>query len=99
MIDLTLPPGSEKKILELREIAEQHPDYIPLPSVATFLGANAEGLRKGIEEGTVPWAICWQKETKYGKTVRPGSRAFKIPTVKFWLWYTNNAGYQIGGLR
>lgn len=84
---LTMPPETENKFAELYKLCEQHPNYLPLPAVASFLGANAEGLRCSIEQGRCPFGIGWQKDIR-------GNKAFKIPTGTFWLWYTQGAGYR-----
>lgn len=84
---LRMPPGSEAKIEELYHICEENPEYIPLPVVAKFMGANAEGLRYSIEQGKCKFGISWQKTAR-------GNKAFKIPTPTFWLWYTQGHGYK-----
>ena len=38
-----------------------------------------------VEQGKCPFAYSWQKDIR-------GYRAFKIPTVTFYLWYTNCHG-------
>lgn len=97
MIDsqyLRLPPPAEDKIKELWEIVNENPSYLPLPVVAKFMGANAEGLRCSIERGRCPFGIEWQKESTYGTVTYKGNKAFKIPSATFFLWYTGGAGYK-----
>lgn len=77
----SLPQPIIKKLKELERIIEENPSYIPLPVVASFLGANAEGLRACIEAGNCPFGICWRKNVR-------GNKAFKIPTLTFFMWYT-----------
>lgn len=93
-ISITLPAPAEKKLIELNQLVTEHPEYIPLPNVAAFLGANAEGLRCCIERGQCPFGIMWQKDVKHGKSTLPGNKAFKIPSVTFYLWYTHGVGYK-----
>lgn len=88
---MIVPQPVRSKLEELETLVEKYPDYIPIPVLASFLGANAEGLRNSIEKGNAPFGICWQKEVRHGKLTRPGNRAYKVPTATFWLWYTNNA--------
>ena len=73
------------RLTELNEIVKKYPHYIPVNVAAKYIGANAEGLRESIFKGQCPWAIAWQKDIA-------GNRAFKIPTLKFYLWFSNNAG-------
>lgn len=84
---LTLPAPVEIKLAELQDLATKHPEYIPLPTVADFLGVNAEGLRYSIQKGNCPFGIFWQKTLH-------GNKAFKIPTATFFLWYTQGMGYK-----
>lgn len=93
-ISITLPVPAEKKLAALNLLVEQNPEYIPLTKVAAFLGADAEGLRCCIERGQCPFGIGWQKDIQHGKSLLPGNRAFKIPSVTFYLWYTQGVGYK-----
>ncbi len=74
-------------IEKLNALVKEYPIYIPLPKVATFLGADAEGLRNSIEKGQCPFGIGWKKSNF-------GNKAFKIPTVTFYLWYTQAACFR-----
>lgn len=74
-------------IEKLNVLVKENPQYIPLPKLATFLGTNAEGLRNSIERGQCPFAIGWQKNDR-------GNKAFKIPTVTFYLWYTQSSCFK-----
>jgi len=82
---MDLPQVIKDRIAELNELVNKYPQYIPLPEVAKFIGANKEGLRETIYKGQCPFGIAWQKDIR-------GNRVFKIPTLKFYLWMTNNAG-------
>lgn len=79
------------KIDELNALCEENPEYIPLPKVAAFLGANAEGLRFSIENGKCPFGIMWQKTLT-------GNKAFKIPTAKFYWWYAGDCVRAVSSL-
>lgn len=78
---LAIPKVIFDRIDDLNALVEKYPQYIPLPEIAKLLGANAEGLRHSIEMGQCPFGIAWQKDIR-------GNRAFKIPTLTFYLWYT-----------
>lgn len=84
---LSIPQPIELKLTELNQLVHENPLYIPLPQIATFLGANAEGLRNCIEKGQCPFGLAWQKDIR-------GNKAFKIPTVPFYLWYTQGVGFR-----
>ncbi|PKM62324.1 MAG: hypothetical protein CVU97_05880 [Firmicutes bacterium HGW-Firmicutes-21] len=84
---MTTPQIIKDRLTEINQIIDEHPQYIPLPVIAKLLGANAEGLRRSIENGQCPFGIAWQK------TIH-GNRAFKIPTLTFYLWYTKGAAFQ-----
>ena len=96
---LKMPGNVTDKYNELCRICEDNPKYIPLPVAAEFLGCDAEGLRFGIEKGTVPFGFCWQKpkiipkgRNKGEPAVVGGNRAFKIPTLKFYFWFMQGVG-------
>lgn len=78
-----IPTFITAKMDELKAMCEEHPLYLPLPKVAEFLGANAEGLRFSIECGKCPFGVMWQKTIN-------GNKAFKIPTAKFYFWYAGD---------
>jgi len=77
----TVPTPVLTQIGELNQLVERNPLYIPLNELAQFLHMDADGLRSCIEHGGCPFGIAWQKNIH-------GNRAFKIPTVTFYLWYT-----------
>lgn len=79
------PQIIKDRIKELNELVKNHPQYIPVTEAAKFIGANKEGLREMIFKGQWPFGIAWQKDIR-------GNRVFKIPTLKFYMWFTNNAG-------
>ncbi|MEG2081439.1 MAG: hypothetical protein RRZ68_07760, partial [Oscillospiraceae bacterium] len=79
-IAFKIPVNVLDKMHELTTLCEENPQYIPLPKISKFLGANAEGLRRSIESGQCPFGISWQKNIG-------GNKAFKIPTAKFYFWF------------
>lgn len=88
----TIPKSVRDSTEELKALTEKYPIYLPLPVVAKFMGMNAEGLRCAIEQGRAPFGISWQKDAH-------GNKAFKIPTVTFFYWYTQiNPFEQQGGM-
>ena len=108
---MSLPKMIEDKLSELDRLCEANPNYIPLPEAAKFLGVNPDGLRYGIEQGTIDFGLCWSKPRVYRKgkrqikveTGEKGNRAFKIPTVTFYIWVTRGetlrAGYEYKGAK
>ena len=82
---MELPVIIKTRLDELTHLCEEHPQYIPIKVAARFIGANEAGLREMIFKGQCPFGIAWQKDLH-------GNRVFKIPTIKFYLWFTNNAG-------
>lgn len=84
---LTLPAPVAEKLDELNQLVEENPLYIPIPVLSRFLGVGAEGLRASIEHGQCPFGIPWQKSGR-------GNRAFKVPTVPFYLWYTQGTSFR-----
>lgn len=73
---------------DLNDLVERNPFFIPLAEAAQYLHMNPEGLRASITNGQCPFGIAWQKDIR-------GNKAFKIPTLKFYLWQANLAGVQI----
>lgn len=82
---LAMPPVLIGKYNEINQLVEEYPEFIPIPVLAKFLHTNAEGLRYSIENGQCPFGIAWQKSIR-------GNKAFKVPTLTFYLWYTQCAG-------
>lgn len=82
-----IPTPILERNAELEKLVYEHPVYIPVPVVAAFLGANADGLRNCIEHGQCPFGIAWQKDVR-------GYKAFKIPTLTFYNWYTRGISYE-----
>lgn len=78
----------KKKIEELEALVEKHPTKLPLAEVAAFLGMNDEGLKAALMRGNAPFGFAYQKEDG-------GYRVMVIPTVTFYLWYTNMNGRMV----
>ena len=76
---VTIPTVLQDRVTELNQLIQEHPQDIPLPEVAKFLNVDKEGLRRSIETGKCPFGISWQKTLN-------GNRAFKIPSLTFYLW-------------
>ena len=79
------PEFIQSNIAELTALCEKFPISLPTEKVAAFLHTDAESLKAPVEQGKCPFAYSWQKDIR-------GYRAFKIPTVTFYLWYTNCHG-------
>lgn len=77
-----------KKLQELEALAEKHPSRLPLRAVADFLDMNEEGLKAALMRGNAPFGFAYQKEDG-------GYRVIVIPTVTFYLWYTNTNGRMV----
>lgn len=71
-----------KKLDELDRLVETYPQKIPLSEVAKFLDMNEEGLKAALMRGNVPFGFAYQKTDG-------AYRVFVIPSVTFYLWYTN----------
>ena len=82
-----VPAPIKEQVEKLNALVEANPQYIPVPEAARFLGVNPDGLRHSIDSGQCPFGIAWQKTLK-------GNKAFKIPTLTFYLWVT-----QCGAMR
>ena len=71
-----------KKLNELNVLVEKNPEKIPLSEAARFLDMNEEGLKAALMRGNVPFGFAYQKTDG-------AYRVAIIPTVTFYLWYTN----------
>ena len=76
------------KIKELECLAEKYPNKLPLRIVAQFLDMNEEGLKSALMRHNTPFGFGYQKDDG-------GNRVFIIPTVTFYLWFTNTNGRMI----
>ena len=87
MNKLAMPGPVADKLAALNELIEKNPVSIPLPEAAAFLEMDGANLRSSIEKGNCPFGLSWQKQAmEY--------RGFKIPTVPFYLWYTQGVGWK-----
>ena len=87
MNKLAMPGPVADKLAALNELIEKNPVSIPLPEAAAFLEMDGANLRSSIEKGNCPFGLSWQKQAKE-------YRGFKIPTVPFYLWYTQGVGWK-----
>lgn len=78
----------EKKLNELEQIVEKYQDNIPVKVVADFLNMNEKGLKAALMRGNVSFGFGYQKTDE-------AYRVFVIPTVPFYLWFTNTQGRMI----
>ena len=76
------------QLLKLEALVEKHPIKLPLRAVADFLDVNEEGLKAALMRGNSPFGFGYQKDDG-------GYRVFVIPTVKFYLWFTNTNGQML----
>lgn len=75
----------KKQLTKLLDLVEKYPVKMPLSVVAEFLGMNEEGLKAALMRHNTPFGFGYQKEDG-------GNRVFIIPTVTFYLWFTNTSG-------
>lgn len=71
-----------EKLKQLEALVEKHPQKIPLSEAANFLDMNEEGLKAALMRGNAPFGFAYQKNDG-------AYRVMVIPTVTFYLWYTN----------
>ena len=85
MIDIPTP--IKEKLSELNKLVEQYPLTIPVIVAANFLGMDKDSLRACLFTGNCPFGVGWVQHLK-------SNRAFCIPTVPFYLWYTQGIGFK-----
>ncbi|WP_101698661.1 hypothetical protein [Clostridium minihomine] len=85
---LTVPQPIIDKLCELNQLVEEYPDLIPLPVAARFMKVSPEGLRAYLDNHIAPFGLMWHQMGAVNK-------AYKIPTVKFYLWYTNGVAFSL----
>jgi hypothetical protein len=78
----------KKQLTKLLDLVEKYPVKMPLSVVAEFLEMNEAGLKAGLMRGNIPFGFAYQKDDG-------GYRVNVIPTVKFYLWYTNTTGQML----
>ena len=78
----------KERLAALEGIVREHPLQIPVKVVAKFLGVNEEGLKVALMRGNAPFGFAYQKADG-------GYRVPVIPTITFYLWYTNTTGQEV----
>ena len=71
-----------EKLKELEDLVNKYPHKLPLSEVAKFIDMNEEGLKAALMRGNAPFGFAYQKSDG-------AYRVAVIPTVTFYLWYTN----------
>lgn len=84
---MTVPTTITTKLAELEQLCEKYPQKIPIEECAAFLGMAGESLRACLEHGSCPFGLGWLKKNAH-------NRAFYIPTLTFYLWVTQAAGFR-----
>ena len=84
---MTVPTTITAKLSELEQLCEKYPSKIPIEECAAFLGMAGESLRAWLEPGSCPFGLGWLKKNAH-------TRAFYIPTLTFYLWVTQSAGFK-----
>lgn len=87
MNPLAMPEPVAERLQRLNELVTKHPMYIPVTEAAALMGMEAASLRASIDSGNCPFALGWQKDIK-------GYKAYKVPTVPFYLWFTQGVGFR-----
>ena len=80
----------KNQLLELLELCAKYPKRIPAYVVAKFLDMNEDGLRAALMRKNAPFGFGYQKDDG-------GNRVFIIPTVPFFLWYTQTTPQMVLG--
>ncbi len=78
----------KKKLEELEALVEKHPISIPVVELADFLNINADGLKAALMRHNTPFGFAYQKNDG-------GYRVYVVPTVPFYLWYTQTNGQMV----
>lgn len=66
---------------ELSELIQKNPRFVPLETVAEYIGMDKDCLRESIDQGKCRFGIG-------GKNGVRGNRFAKIPTIVFYNWVT-----------
>ncbi len=84
----------KKQLEKLEVLIARYPTKIPLKEAASFLEMNEEGLKAALMRGNAPFGFGYQKDDG-------AYRVMVIPTVTFYLWYTNSNAQMVmrGDLR
>lgn len=65
------------RMIELGNLVEANPVYLPVTAVAEFLHVKPEALRASMEQGRCPFGFAWRLGEK---------AAYKVPTLAFYTW-------------
>lgn len=65
--------------MNLAQLINEHPIYLPVAVVAEYLHLSPAALRASIDQGRCPFGFSWRLGTRSG---------YKIPTVTFLAWLT-----------
>ena len=84
---LAMPAALANQLAALNELVDKHPLYIPVTEAAALMGMDPTSLRASIDSGNCPFGLGWQKDIN-------GYKAYKIPTVPFYLWFTQGVGFR-----
>lgn len=82
MTNIVTPPQIIERISELNRISADNPISMPISEIANFLDCDVDSVRAYLENSPYPFGMAWKKS-------KTANRAFKIPTLKFYLWNTN----------
>ncbi len=74
-----LPFTIQERIHQLNKLIEEYPSKIPTVKVAKFLGMDIDCLRRGIEQGKIPFALGCDNDTY-------GNRYTYVSSLTFYLW-------------
>lgn len=77
-----MPQAIKDQLTALNALIEKHPKRLPLRAVADVLGMGDDALRAALMRKNVPFGFGYQLDDD-------GYRVLVIPTVTFYLWYTN----------
>ena len=80
----------KEQLIKLEELVKKYPIKLPLKEVAELLDMNVLGLRSALMRGNAPFGFAYQKDDG-------GYRVMVIPTVKFYLWFTNSTAQMVLG--
>lgn len=81
---IEFPETLRKKLDKLNALAESNPDELSIDQVADFLGTTSDRVRNAIFSTNCPFGFGW-------RIVEGGNRVFFIPTLTFYIWYTQGA--------
>ena len=83
-MEIPVPKEITDKILALNNLVRQYPNSIPVSVAAGFIGMDERSLKAYLMQ-PYSFGMGWRRDGVQ-------NRGFKIPTVKFYLWYRGLAG-------